>query len=72
MPPKVPDARRNAGLFILLAAFVAMIAMNAFLAAKVGMLARDVERLNIAYGEAIESLSGLREFVYSLPGISLR
>jgi hypothetical protein len=72
MQPKAFKIHKCAGFFIMLAAFVVMIAMNAYLATKVGKLARDVQRLNLAYGEAIESLRGVRELVDSLPDVRFR
>jgi hypothetical protein len=60
---------KGASFFVLLAAFVVMLAMNAYMATKVGKLALDVERLDSAYSEAIESLRGVREFIDSLPDV---
>jgi hypothetical protein len=60
---------KNSRVYFVLLAFAIMIAMNVFMAAKVEKLACDVERLNRAYSEAIESLRGVRGAVDSLPDI---
>jgi hypothetical protein len=60
---------KGTGFFVLLAAFVVMLAMNVYMAAKVERLALDVERLDRAYGEAIESLRGVSELADALPDV---
>jgi hypothetical protein len=44
-----------------------MIATNAFLVRKVGKFADDVEMLNRAYQEAIESFRGVTDLLDSMP-----
>jgi hypothetical protein len=55
--------------FLFLAVFIAMIVTNVVLARKVGKLALDVEQLNQAYSEAVESFRGVTDVVDWLPGM---
>ncbi|MDR3255716.1 MAG: hypothetical protein LBT31_09125 [Synergistaceae bacterium] len=52
---------------MILGVLTIMVATNVFLANKVSNLAYDIEQLNEAYRDAVESMRGFAEAIDSLP-----
>jgi hypothetical protein len=52
---------------LLVAALALMVAANIFLAHKIALLTYEIEKLNRAYLDAIESFGGVAETIDSLP-----